>query len=116
MPLFEYNLIDTSCIKIGVDTIKKIKLYSGKTQLFYPDTLYKFEMYIKKQHGGKTFIELSTDNNGIVIDYIDKTLSLMFTKEITENIPVGIYIYDIKMIHPNNESNYLISGSIEFNK
>ena len=73
-------------------------------------SFYTAKMQVRKNYGGPLIIELSTENGRIIIDS-NSQVTLFIPAEITQLLPAGKYVYDLKITDTDLDKIYrLLEG------
>lgn len=77
-----------------------------------PLTGYTARMQVRSQVSSlDVVLNLTTENNGIVINPSIGQIVIQATDQVMSNIPAGKYVYDLETISPDGDVERLVMGS-----
>ncbi len=92
-----------------------LEIYQGED--FYLPILYQFELYCETypldisgysvqmevrqtvNSANPPLVNVSTDNGGIIVSGPEGKIEIYITNEVTQTLPIGILVYDVKVIN-----------------
>src|SRR5688572_27192114 len=100
---------------VDVNSAEYTAYESGGYVMYYtPVNLsgYTARMKIRDRIGGTELEELTTENGGIALDNVDKTITLLIDAAATEDYTWKKGVYDLEMVAPDTTVTALLRGSV----
>lgn len=79
-------------------------------------TGYTARLAVKDKIGGTVLLSLTTENGGIAIDNVAKTITLTIAATATDDFTWTRGVYDLELISPAGVVTALISGKVTVTK
>jgi len=80
-------------------------------------TNYDAEMDIRiTAFSEETALQLDTPSNSIVLGGTEGTISIIINPTVTEALSLPVAVYDIKLIPPSDEAEFILYGNLKINR
>jgi hypothetical protein len=110
------SVVDADTITLNAVNAAEYTPYTGGGYLQYntPKDMsgYTARMQIRTRVRGAVLIELTTENGGILIDNVGKTIDLVIEDEELEALDSQSGVYDLEMISATGEVTALAQGTV----
>lgn len=111
------TVVDTTHVSFNGISSASFRAYrsGGFLQWLTPKDMtdYTARMSIKDRVGGTVLLDLTTENDRILIDNAAKTITLVFEVEDTEGVDWTTGVYDLEMVSADGEVTALLTGKVK---